>query len=89
MSHGGNFNGPDWFLWEVVLTLLLPERLGEESALLLYPLLQAPLPQAKVSEGGQGEPPLLLPQVPVGGDQPWQTQPTVSKGRSPLQGEEA
>ena len=68
-------------LREVVLTLLIPECIREESALLLYPLLQAPLPQAKVSKGGQGEPSLLLPQVPIGGQQPWQKHSIVSEGR--------
>lgn len=53
----------------VALTLLVPKHIHEVSALLLDALLQAPLPQAEVSEGGQGEPSLLLPQVPIGGDQ--------------------
>ena len=75
-------------LREVVLTLLIPECIREESALLLYPLLQAPLPQAKVSKGGQGEPSLLLPQVPTGRDQPWQNHLRVSECRCPQRGEE-
>jgi len=72
----------------VVLTLLIPECICEELALLLYPLLQTPLPQAKVSEGGQGEPSLLLLQVPIGGQQPSQKHFTVSKVRCSQQGEE-
>lgn len=66
----------------VALTLLIPKHIHKASALLLNALLQAPLPQAKVSEGAQGEPPLLLPQMPVGGDQSWQKHPTMSQGRS-------
>lgn len=53
------------------LTLLIPKGIGQVPALLLDPLLQAPLPQAKVAECAQGEPPLCLPQVPTGGDQSW------------------
>ena len=74
---------------DVALTLLLPKHIHEASALLLDALLQAPLPQAEVSEGGQGEPPLLLPQLPVGGDQSWQEYPTMSQGRSLHRGEKA
>lgn len=59
----------------VALTLLIPKRIHEVSALLLDALLQAPLPQAEVSERGQGEPPLCLPQVPRGRDQSWQEHP--------------
>lgn len=62
----------------VALTLLVPKHIHEVSALLLDALLQAPLPQAEVSEGGQGEPSLLLPQVPVGGDQSWQKHTTMT-----------
>lgn len=65
----------------MALTLLISKHIHEALALLLDALLQAPLPQAEVSEGGQGEPPLLLPQVPIGGDQSWQKHPTVSQGR--------
>ena len=72
-------------LWKeraMALTLLIPKCIHEALALLLDALLQAPLPQAEVSEGGQGEPPLLLPHVPVGGDQSWQKHATMSQGRS-------
>lgn len=73
----------------MALTLFIPKCIDEASALLLDTLLQGPLSQAKVSEGGQGEPPLLLPQVPTGGDQSWQKHPTMSHGRSFHRGEKA
>lgn len=66
----------------VALTLFFPKYFHKVLALLLDALFQAPLPEAKVSERGQGESPLLLPQVPVGGDQSWQEHPTMSQSKA-------
>lgn len=73
----------------VALTLLIPKCIHEVLALLLDAFLQASLPQAKISEGGQSESPLLLPQVPTGREQSCQRHDTVSQGRSLHQGEKA